>query len=65
MTPHDRLSQELYDLSDQVSADDLTEQELADMVASFRQARDRLTPANVIYLKPRAVQRNRKQPARV
>ena len=63
MTPHDRLSQELYDLSHQVSADDLTEQELADIVAPFRQAHARITPANVIYLKPRAV-RNRKRRVR-
>jgi hypothetical protein len=33
-------------------------------VALMRHARERLTPANMIYLKPRAV-RNRKQPARV
>jgi hypothetical protein len=65
MTSRARLSEELYGLTAQVRADDLTEQELADMVALLRQARDRLTPANVIYLKPRAVQRNRKQAARV
>jgi hypothetical protein len=65
MTPRDRLSQELYDLSETVSADDLTQQELADMVALFRHALARVTPANVIYLKPRAVPRNGKRAARV
>jgi hypothetical protein len=65
MTPRDRLSKELYDLSHTISVDDLTEQELAGMVALFRQARDRVTPANVIYLKPRAVPRNGKRAARV
>jgi hypothetical protein len=63
MTSRERLSREreLFDLSDAVFVDDLTEQELAGIVALFRQAYDRVTPANVIYLKPRAV-RNRKQP---
>jgi hypothetical protein len=60
MTPRERLGQELYDLSDTVYIDDLTEQELAGIVALFRQAYDRVTPANVIYLKPRAV-RSRKR----
>jgi hypothetical protein len=65
MTPRDRLSRELYVLSDAVHVDDLTEQELADIVAPFRQAHARITPDNVIYLKPRAVPRNRKRAARV
>jgi hypothetical protein len=65
MTYRDRLGQELFVLSDTVGVDELTEQELAGMVALFRQAYDRVTPANVIYLKPRAVPRNRKQRARV
>jgi hypothetical protein len=65
MTPRDRLSRELYVLSDTVTADDLTEQELADMVALFRTASARVIPANVIYLKPRAAPRNRKRAARV
>jgi hypothetical protein len=65
MTSRERLSRELYDISDTVSADDLTEQELADMVALFRTARARVAPANVIYLKPRAVPRNGKRAARV
>jgi hypothetical protein len=67
MTPRERLSQEqeLFDLSETVGIDELTEQELADMVALFRIARARITPANVIYLKPRAVPRNRKRAARV
>jgi hypothetical protein len=58
MTPRDRLSRELYVLSDAVRVDDLTEQELEDIVAPIRQAHARITPDNVIYLKPRAVPRN-------
>jgi hypothetical protein len=67
MTSRERLSREreLFVLSDAVFVDDLTEQELAGIVALFRQAYDRVTPANVIYLRPRAVSRNRKRAARV
>jgi hypothetical protein len=64
MTARKRLSEELHDIMKTFGPKELSDQELADMVALLRPIRDRLTPANVIHLKPRAV-RNRKQPARV
>jgi hypothetical protein len=64
MTPRDQLLWEVRDIMTDVTPSDLTDHELANMVALLQPIRDRLTPANVIHLKPRAV-RNRKQPARV
>jgi hypothetical protein len=63
MTPRERLVSEVRHIMHKIGRDELTDQELADMLAVVRPARERLTPANVID--DASSQRNRRASARV